>query len=35
MPRDYARVLAVLDKAKAEGLDEEATANRVMESVSG
>ena len=35
MPRDYARVLAVLDKAKAEGLDEEATANRVMESVRG
>jgi hypothetical protein len=25
----------VLDKAKAEGLDEEATANRVMESVRG
>jgi glutamate synthase (NADPH/NADH) large chain len=35
MPRDYARVLAVLDKAKAEGLDEEATAHRVMESVRG
>ena len=35
MPRDYARVLAVLDTAKAEGLDEDATATRVMESVRG
>ena len=35
MPRDYARVLAVLESAKREGLSEDATSQRVMESVSG
>ena len=35
MPRDYARVLRVLDAAKAEGLDDDATSARVMESVRG
>ena len=35
MPRDYARVLAVLDDAKAQGLSEDETAHKVMESVRG
>jgi glutamate synthase (NADPH/NADH) large chain len=35
MPRDYKRVLAVLADARAAGLDEEATAAKVMESVNG
>ncbi|MHB1090091.1 MAG: GltB/FmdC/FwdC-like GXGXG domain-containing protein, partial [Ilumatobacteraceae bacterium] len=35
MPRDYERVLAVLEMAAAEGLSEEATSQRVMESVRG
>ncbi len=35
MPRDYKKVLNVLAIAKAEGLDEEATANRVMEAARG
>ena len=35
MPRDYARVLAVLDAAKADGLSEDETAHKVMESVRG
>jgi glutamate synthase (NADPH/NADH) large chain len=35
MPRDYARVLAVLEAAKQEGLNEEETAQRVMETISG
>jgi glutamate synthase (NADPH/NADH) large chain len=35
MPRDYKKVLNVLAAAKAEGLDEEATANRVMEAARG
>jgi glutamate synthase (NADPH/NADH) large chain len=35
MPRDYARVLAILETARRDGLDEDETAQRVMESVSG
>ena len=35
MPRDYERVLAVLEAATAEGLSEVATSERVMESVHG
>jgi glutamate synthase (NADPH/NADH) large chain len=35
MPRDYARVLKVLEAAKREGLSEEETSKRVMETVSG
>lgn len=35
MPRDYKKVLDVMAKAKAEGLDEEATAERVMEASRG
>ncbi|HRE02731.1 MAG TPA: hypothetical protein PLV68_15620, partial [Ilumatobacteraceae bacterium] len=33
MPRDYKRVLAVMQAAAAEGLDEAAAAARVMETV--
>jgi glutamate synthase (NADPH/NADH) large chain len=35
LPRDYARVMAVLAKASADGLTEEETSRRVMESVHG
>jgi glutamate synthase domain-containing protein 3 len=35
LPRDYARVMAVLAKASAEGLSEDETSKRVMESVHG
>jgi len=35
LPRDYARVMAVLAKASADGLSEEETSQRVMESVHG
>ena len=35
MPRDYKKVLDVMAQAQAEGLDEEATANRVMEASRG
>jgi glutamate synthase (NADPH/NADH) large chain len=35
MPRDYARVMAILDNAKLEGLSEEETLQRVMEPVHG
>ena len=33
MPRDYKRVLAVMSAAKLEGLTEDETNSRVMESV--
>ena len=35
LPRDYARVMAVLEAAAREGLGEDETAQRVMETVSG
>jgi glutamate synthase (NADPH/NADH) large chain len=35
LPRDYARVMAILDQAKADGLSEEETSRRVMEPVNG
>jgi len=35
LPRDYARVMAVLAKAAADGVSEEETSRRVMESVHG
>lgn len=35
MPRDYERVIAVLEAAAEEGLSEQATSQRVMESVRG
>ncbi|MFM8644915.1 MAG: glutamate synthase-related protein, partial [Actinomycetota bacterium] len=35
MPRDYARVLRVIADAKRAGLDEAATSQKIMESVSG
>jgi glutamate synthase (NADPH/NADH) large chain len=35
LPRDYARVMAVLAKASADGLSEDETSKRVMESVHG
>ena len=35
MPRDYKRVLAVMEKAKAEGLSDKATAEKVMEAARG
>ena len=35
MPTDYERVLNVMKAAEAEGLDEEATLNRVMEASRG
>jgi glutamate synthase (NADPH/NADH) large chain len=35
MPRDYKRVLRVMDDARREGLDETATLNRVMEAARG
>jgi hypothetical protein len=35
MPRDYKRVLRVMDDARREGLDENATLNRVMEVARG
>jgi glutamate synthase (NADPH/NADH) large chain len=35
LPRDYARVMAVLESAAKAGLDEDETARQVMESVSG
>jgi len=35
MPRDYARVLRVMADAKRAGLDDAATAQKIMESVSG
>jgi glutamate synthase (NADPH/NADH) large chain len=35
MPRDYKKVLTVMAAAKAEGLDEAQTADRVMEASRG
>jgi glutamate synthase (NADPH/NADH) large chain len=35
LPRDYARVMAIIDQAKDDGLSEEETARRVMEPVNG
>ncbi|MFM7081179.1 MAG: glutamate synthase subunit alpha, partial [Actinomycetota bacterium] len=35
MPRDYARVLRVIAEAQKAGLDEAATSQKIMESVSG
>jgi glutamate synthase (NADPH/NADH) large chain len=35
MPRDYARVLRVIAEAKAAGLDDAATSQKIMESVHG
>jgi glutamate synthase (NADPH/NADH) large chain len=35
MPRDYARVLRVMADAKRDGLDDAATAQKIMESVNG
>ena len=35
MPRDYKKVLAVLEQARADGLNEEQTADRVMEAARG
>ncbi|MFZ9325823.1 MAG: hypothetical protein ACO254_08100, partial [Ilumatobacteraceae bacterium] len=35
MPRDYARVLRVMADAKRGGLDDVATAQKIMESVHG
>jgi glutamate synthase domain-containing protein 3 len=35
MPRDYARVLRVIADANRAGLDEAATAQKIMESVNG
>jgi glutamate synthase (NADPH/NADH) large chain len=35
MPRDYARVLRVIADAKAAGLDDAATSQKIMESVNG
>jgi glutamate synthase (NADPH/NADH) large chain len=35
LPRDYARVMAIIDQAKIDGLSEEETSRRVMEPVDG
>jgi glutamate synthase (NADPH/NADH) large chain len=35
LPRDYARVMAILQQAAADGLSEDETSQRVMESVHG
>jgi len=35
MPRDYARVMGILESARTEGLSEEETLQRVMEPVNG
>jgi glutamate synthase (NADPH/NADH) large chain len=35
LPRDYARVMAIIDQAKVDGLSEEETSRRVMEPVNG
>jgi glutamate synthase (NADPH/NADH) large chain len=35
MPIDYARVLAVVKQADAEGLDEQQTSDRIMEAARG
>jgi glutamate synthase (NADPH/NADH) large chain len=35
LPRDYARVLAIADEARREGLDEDAVSSRIMERVYG
>ncbi len=35
MPPDYKRVLTVIDEAKADGLDEEQTVDRIMEAARG
>jgi glutamate synthase (NADPH/NADH) large chain len=35
LPRDYARVMAIIDQAKIEELSEEETSRRVMEPVNG
>jgi glutamate synthase (NADPH/NADH) large chain len=35
MPRDYARVMGILENARAQGLSEEETLQRVMEPVNG
>jgi glutamate synthase (NADPH/NADH) large chain len=35
LPRDYARVIAIMDQAKVDGLSDEETSRRVMEPVNG
>jgi glutamate synthase (NADPH/NADH) large chain len=35
MPRDYARVMGILESARTQGLSEEETLQRVMEPVNG
>jgi glutamate synthase (NADPH/NADH) large chain len=35
LPRDFARVMAIIDQAKIDGLSEEETSQRVMEPVNG
>jgi pilus assembly protein TadC len=35
MPRDYARVLRVMAEARAAGLSDTATSEKIMESVRG
>ena len=35
LPRDYARVMAIIDQAKIDGVSEEETSRRVMEPVNG
>jgi glutamate synthase (NADPH/NADH) large chain len=35
LPRDYARVMAIIDQAKVDGVSEEETSRRVMEPVNG
>jgi glutamate synthase (NADPH/NADH) large chain len=35
LPRDYARVMAIIDQAKIDGLSEEESSRRVMEPVNG
>jgi glutamate synthase (NADPH/NADH) large chain len=35
LPRDYARVMAIIDQAKIDGVSDEETSRRVMEPVNG
>jgi glutamate synthase (NADPH/NADH) large chain len=35
LPRDYARVMAIIDQAKIDGVNDEETSRRVMEPVNG
>jgi glutamate synthase (NADPH/NADH) large chain len=35
LPRDYARVLAAREQAKAEGLDDATTTERMMQAANG